>query len=68
MIRPLWMVFPDCPFADASDVEDDHNDRIFMVGDALLVAPVLEPEQKELKIPLPITVRHFGGYEFCHRN
>ena len=44
------MMFPDCPL-----IGDDET--AFMVGDALLVAPVVEKDQKEILVPLPILVR-----------
>lgn len=47
VIRPLWMMFPDCPL-----IGDEET--AFMVGDALLVAPIVEEDQTQsLTIPLP---------------
>ena len=54
IIRPLWMVFPDSLLAN------DDDDEFFMIGDALLVAPVLKEGQEEIEIPLPTLVREGG--------
>jgi len=46
MIRPLW-------FFDPYDIEAQLCDSEYMLGNNLLIAPVLEENVKELKIYLP---------------
>jgi alpha-D-xyloside xylohydrolase len=46
MIRPLW-------FFDPYDIEAQLCDNEYMLGNNLLIAPVLEENVKELKIYLP---------------
>lgn len=46
IIRPLWWISPDDPFSLRTDDE-------FLVGDGILVAPVLEKNKEERDIYLP---------------
>ena len=46
LVRPLWWLAPDMP--ELWDVDD-----AFLVGDAVLVAPVLEPGQRHKDVFLP---------------
>jgi len=47
VVRPLWMEFPTCPLVQ-------NNETAFMVGDAILVCPVLEEKLDRLGVPLPM--------------
>ena len=46
IMRPLWYEFPE-------DNEIGDEDKIFMLGSALLVAPVLTPRQETVRVVLP---------------
>ncbi|WP_156114972.1 alpha-glucosidase [Pseudomonas sp. ML96] len=47
LMRPLWLQYPDDPAGQQA------LPRSFMLGDQLLVAPVLEPGVSELEVLLP---------------
>lgn len=47
LVRPLWLQYPDDPAGQ------EQLPRSFMLGDQLLVAPVLEPDVSELGVLLP---------------
>lgn len=46
MMRPLWVEFP-------NDVQTFHVENEYMVGDALLVHPVTEPQVSNVEVFLP---------------
>lgn len=45
-MRPLWVEFP-------NDVRTFHVENEYMVGDALLVHPVTEPQVSSVEVFLP---------------